>query len=627
MAFENRAEKRLRSLSYLLWAIFIYLASGLFYRQLIQHGRFSELGQRQSHRCVLKPAPRGNIYDRNGKLLAGNRPRFMLVVYLQELRDEFAIAYGERTRRLRANGQKFSPEEERSFSRIDVLESHLAPIKHLLDCEVSFDRKAVDRHFRQTPLLPFPIVYDLSLESFANLVEQLPTDGIIQLETRSSRYYPNGAVAAHVVGYASPSPLPTCDNVATARSYRTFSERSLVGRAGVESAMDSILRGVNGEEILLVDPSGRKKMVLRSSAVVGGKDVHLSIDLGLQIAAEEALGDEMGCAVLSDVWTGEVLAMANSPSYDLNALTPTISNKTYDTLTAIGAWSNQAIQGLYPLGSVFKLVSVEALLRFGIVDGETKHRCDGMTKVGNRTIRCPNHMERGMLPFVLAVAKSCNSFVVDNIFSIPLENYLGEIRRLGFGSPTGIELPHETRHSLVPSPSWKKNRGYGRWTSGDTANLSIGQGYLLATPLQVNAFTASLAARRERTKPTILCSDSAEIILSLSPLGLSDSSYGALLNGMVDCVERGSGRRCKMRSVTVAGKTGTAQVRDGQHSSHLAWFTAFAPAECPRVAVTVMVRERYDGRSYGGGSDAAPIAKKILEKYFETCGRSDSSGK
>jgi penicillin-binding protein 2 len=465
------------------------------------------------------------------------------------------------------------------------------------------------------PLLPFPLVYDLPWESFANLIERLPPDGRLQLETRSSRTYPNGSCGAHLIGYASPSPCG-CYGVDGA-NYRTFSERNLVGRSGVELAMDAVLRGTNGEEIVLVDPAGQRKMVLKSSAVTAGRDVTLSIDLDLQQAAEEALGDEIGCAILSDVWSGEILAMANAPSYDLNSLTPSISRKTYERLTEIGAWSNQAIQGLYPLGSVFKLVSAEALLRFGIVDRDSRHSCNGMTTVGNRTIRCNNHSERGQLPFVTAIAKSCNSFIVDNIFSIPLENFLEEIRRLGFGEKTGIELPHETTHSLVPSPAWKKLRGYGRWTDGDTANLSLGQGYLLATPLQVNAFTASLAARRERTRPTILRRDSTEIILSLAPLGLSDSAYGALLDGMVDCVECGSGRRCKINSMAIAGKTGTAQIRDGQQNSHLAWFTAFAPAHNPQVAVTVMVRESCDGRTYGGGSDAAPIAKKILEKFFE----------
>ena len=539
----------------------------------------------------------------------------MLVAYLQELRDEFSAEYVERTRNLRAVGRPFIPEIERSLARVAVLERHLEPIRHLLPGNVQLDRRAIDRHFNQMPLLPFSLAYDLPWESFANLVERLPADGRLLLETRSSRIYPNGSCAAHVIGYASPAPYG--EKGCNGASYRTFSERNLLGRSGIELAMDAVLRGTNGEEIVLVDPAGQRKMVLKSSPVVEGKDVHLSIDLDLQKAAEEALEGEIGCAILSDVWTGEVLAMANAPSYDLNALTPSISRKTYDELTKIGAWSNQAIQGLYPLGSVFKLVSAETLLRFGIVDRDTKHSCDGMTTVGNRTIRCNNHFERGKLPFVLAIAKSCNSFIVDNIFSVPLENFLEEIRRLGFGEKTAIELPHETTHSLVPSPAWKKSRGYGRWTDGDTANLAIGQGYLLATPLQVNAFTASLAARRERTRPTILRRNSREIILSLAPLGLSDSAYGALLDGMVDCVECGSGRRCRIKGIPVAGKTGTAQVRDGQQNSHLAWFTAFAPAHSPKVAVTVMVRESCDGRSYGGGSDAAPIAKKLLEKYFE----------
>jgi penicillin-binding protein 2 len=605
----DRFGERLWRLRWIIFPIFLYLSGGLFFRQIIQHKKFTELGLRQSHRRLLQPAPRGNIYDRNGNLLAGNRPRFVLAIYLQELREEFADLYRSRVRALREEGRSFVPEEERSLARVAVVERYLDSVRPLAAI-APVDRTALDRHFRQRPLLPFTLADDLSWDVFAALVEKLPPDGRLQLLTRSSRVYPNGPCGAHVLGYAAPAPVPPDDC-----QYRTFSERTLVGRAGIEAAMDRLLRGKDGDEVLLVDPSGQREKVLHFSPLEPGKDLYLSLDLDLQRAAEDALGEEIGCAILSDVWTGEVLAMANSPSYDPNVLTPSISQKTYGQLTERGVWANQAIQGLYPPGSVFKLVSVEALLRFGVVNRSTVHPCEGTTRVGNRIIRCSNHLERGPLPFSLAVAKSCNSFVIDNIFSIPLEKFLEEIERLGFGALTGIELPHETGRSLVPSPRWKRSRGHGRWTDGDTANLAIGQGYLLATPMQVNALTASLATRRERTRPTVLRRDS--LILSLSPLGLSEESYGALLEGMVGCVNYGSGRRCRLEGISVAGKTGTAQVRDGLHNSHLAWFTAFAPAERPQVAVTVMVREAYEGRSYGGGSDAAPVARKILKKYFE----------
>jgi penicillin-binding protein 2 len=607
---EDRSEERLWNLRWILFPIFLYLGGGLFFRQVIQHAKFTELGRRQSHRRVLQPAPRGNIYDRNGNLLAGNRPRFVLAIYLQELREEFAAAYRSRVCELREAGLSFVPEEERSLARMAVIGKYLDGVRHLLPVPVAVDRIALDRHFQRQPLLPFFLADDLPWETFAALVERLPPNCRLQLLTRTSRVYPNGPCGAHVLGYAAPAPV-----VPDGGQFRTFSERTLVGRAGIEEAMDLILRGKDGDEILLVDPSGQREKVLHSSPLEPGRDLYLSLDLDLQRIAEDALGEEIGCAVLSDVWTGEVLAMANGPSYDPNILTPSISQKTYEQLTAQGVWANQAIQGLYPPGSVFKLVCLEALLRFGVVNRDTVHPCEGRTRVGNRIIRCSNHFERGPLPFQLAVAKSCNSFFVDNVFSIPLKNFLDEIRRLGFGTPTGIELPHETGRSLVPSPQWKRSRGYGRWTDGDTANLAIGQGYLLVTPLQINALTASLATRRERTRPTILRRDS--IILSLFPLGLSDDCYGALLEGMVGCVDYGSGRRCRLEGIAVAGKTGTAQVRDGPLSSHLAWFTAFAPAERPQVAITVMVREAYEGHSYGGGSEAAPVARRILQKYFE----------
>jgi penicillin-binding protein 2 len=607
---EDRSGERLWGLRWILFPIFLYLAIGLFFRQIIQHSKFTELGRRQSHRRVLQPAPRGNIYDRNGILLAGNRPRFVLAIYLQELREEFADAYRSNTRELREAGRSFVPEEKRSLARMAVIEKYLDSVRPLLPFPVAVDRIALDRHFRQQPLLPFFLVDDLPWEVFASLVERLPPDSRLQLLTRTSRVYPNGSRCAHVLGYAAPAPVAPDGG-----QFRTFSERTLVGRAGIEEAMDRFLRGRDGDEILLVDPAGQREKILYSSPLEPGRDLYLSLDLDLQKIAEDALGKEIGCVILSDVWTGEVLAMANGPSYDPNVLTPSISQKTYERLTEQGVWANQAIQGLYPPGSVFKLVSLEALLRFGVVDRNTVHPCEGRTRVGNRIIRCPNHFERGPLPFPLAVAKSCNSFIVDNIFSIPLESFLDETCRLGFGAPTGIELPHETGRSLVPSPKWKKSRGYGRWTDGDTANLAIGQGYLLVTPMQINALTASLATRRERTRPTILRRNS--IILALSPLGLNDDCYDALLEGMVGCVNYGSGRRCRLDGIAVAGKTGTAQVRDGPHSSHLAWFTAFAPAERPQVAITVMVKEAYEGRSYGGGSEAAPVARKILRKYFE----------
>jgi penicillin-binding protein 2 len=595
----------------LVFAVFFYLAGGLVLRQVVQHRKFCAMELRQSWRRIVKPAPRGNIYDRNGQLLAGNRPRFALVVYLQELRGQFAEELRRRMRQLRDQDLAVDIDLERSHARLAVLHSLLQPLQQFFQKPVELRRDDVDRHFFHMPLLPFPIRADLAEDELAHLVEILPDGGALQVETYASRHYPHGAVAAHVIGYAAPIAERAQEDLAGA-PLRTYGERHLTGRTGMELALDAQLRGKNGREIWLVDPTGSCRQLLLSREPQPGNDVHLSIDLDLQNAAEAALGDEVGCAIATAVASGEVLALANSPSYDLNLLTPTISAATYAELNGRGVWLTQATQGLYPPGSVFKLVAAETLLHLGIIDHGTEHPCHGQIRVGNRTIRCNNHYERGNLPFSLALAKSCNTFFIEKILSIPLANFLCEIRRLGFGEPTGMELPNEAAKSLVPSPEWKKSRGLGPWTDGDTANLAIGQGFLLVTPAQVNALTASIAARRERTPLTLLPRQR----LNARPLCLSDEGHAALVAGMVECVAYGSGRRCQLPGIAVAAKTGTAQIRDGQRQSHLAWFTAFAPAERPEIAVTVMLRESATGRSYGGGSDAAPIAKKILEAFF-----------
>ncbi|MDR1438067.1 MAG: hypothetical protein LBI69_03355 [Puniceicoccales bacterium] len=607
----------------ILLAVYLYLGSGLFWRQIVEHQHFSAKEKQQSYRRILIPACRGNIYDRQGRLLAGSRPRFSLVIYLSELQREFTREYRRRTGQLRQNKLPIDIGGEWSQARLAVIGHHLKPIEDYLHREIPIDQRAVDCHYSRQVLLGMPIVADLSPEDSVKMIEFLPSDGPLRVEVTTTRHYPHGPSAAHVIGYASPTVDFDSDDL-MGKQFKTFSERGTVGRAGIEESMNETLRGVSGGTIWLVDPSGQKNRQIFSQDAAKGTDVTLSIDIDLQHIAEEAVGEEIGCAILSDVQTGEILAMANSPSFDLNGLTPYIPTKTYEAITARGAWINQCTQGLYPTGSVFKLVAAELLLRKGMVDRNTTHPCPGHTSVGNRTIRCSNHYERGSISFPLAVAKSCNSFFVDLILRVPLEEFIGEIRRFGFGEKTAIELPHESRHSLVPTPKWKRDHGYSRWTDGDTANLVMGQGYFLATPLQVNMFTASLASRRCRTVPSILRTDAKKnTAVPEEELGLSDGAYAALVEGMRGCVSYGSGRRCQLDGVGVAAKTGTAQIRHDGQNSHLAWFTAFAPADegkMPRVAVTVMLRESFNGRDYGGGSDAAPVAKKILHGYFQKYG-------
>lgn len=611
---------RLATFHWIAAVVYIYLFCGLFWRQIIQHSHFSNLEKRQSYRRILKIAPRGNIYDRNGNLLAGNRPRFSLVAHLMELRGEFHGEYLERARLLRRQGLEVSLIDEQSIARRTVLQRHLDRINRILGKDFRIDERQLRRHWQQELLLPMTLIADLSSEDFAKLIEILTPGEPLQLQTDATRLYPHHHLAAHVIGYASPTTEPAQDDL-IGSNFKTFNPRGTVGRAGVEEYFDEFLRGRNGGEIWIVDPSGKQSERIFSQEVSRGNNLILSLDIDLQRVAEEALGDEIGCVILSEIDSGEILVMASRPGFDLNDLTPSISPEIYRAITARGAWLNSAVQGVYPLGSVFKMMTALSLVKHGVVNASTKHGCEGVARVGDRIIRCNNHFERGELSFARALAKSCNTFVVDLIFEIPLNTFLADIRTMGFGQKTGIELPYETRYSLVPTPQWKKEHGYSRWTDGDTANLAIGQGYFLASPLQVNAFTLSLAGRRERTPLSILHDPQAHrkhLAEIAKPLSLSDDDYGAFLQGLKECVEYGSGKRCQIPGIAVAGKTGTAQIKDQGKNSHLAWFSAFAPADHPRVAITIVLREPYGGRSYGGGSDAAPIAQRILLEYFRS---------
>lgn len=605
---------RLRLMFLALFLTYLYLAGGLFYRQIFRCRYYDSMEKRQSYRRILRTAPRGNIYDRNGNLLAGNRPQFSLIVHLIELRAEFRAAYRDRVRSLQEAGLEVQSDREQALARLAVLERHLDRINGLLKTQYRVRSEDLERHFHRQPLLPMVLVQDLPTEDFARLIEILPVDDPLQLQVEAVRFYPHHRLAAHLIGYASPTDIIETDSI-IGDDFRTFSGRRSVGRGGVEYSFDEKLRGRDGGEIWIVDPSGRQDRLIFSQEPVCGENLVLSLDLDLQRAAEAALGEETGCLILSRVRDGEILAMASHPTFDLNELTPRISQEVYRRIDGCGAWLDRTIQGLYPPGSAFKMATAFTLLDRRVIDGNWTEPCDGGTRVGTRTIACHNHFERGDIPFPLALAKSCNSFFVNASLRLDLSDFLADLKSLGFGEKNGVELPYESSRSLLPSPKWKRLQCHGRWTDGDTANLAMGQGFLLVTPLQINALTASIAAGRRRTNLSVL--HPSPRTQPPADLGLDSEQYDALLAGLCGCVDYGSGRRCRINGLKIAGKTGTAQIFIHGRRSHLAWFTAFAPADDPEVAITVMVAEPENGFvEYGGGSHAAPVARRVLLKYF-----------
>lgn len=595
----------------------LFLIVALGAHQLIRAPEYREAEERQNYRRIIMPGPRGNIYDRENRLLVGNRPVFKAVVALNELRHEFREEYFRILNEARERNQILDRTWLNETARANVAQRYLNQLNLLLGRNEKVDSPRLERHFRQSLLLPFPLMDDLSEEEYARAIEQIPVNSPIQIIADSMRHYPHGAAAAHVLGFvSSTTEIPTAD--VPGEDLLTFTFEGKVGRSGLERSFDDLLQGRSGGEVWSVDPGGYQAELIERRAPEVGKDLVTSLDLDLQLAAEKALGNNSGAVVALDVHTGEVLALASKPNYDLNDLSPFLSFEVDARIREEGGWLNRATQGLYPPGSTFKLVTAAAGMGTGVIDANTEINCPGYFMVGRRRFRCHRHSGHGIENVVGAIRDSCNVFFYNRAIEMGIEPLAAEARRFGLDQPTGIEIPGETHSMLVPDPDWKKRRLYENWFDGDNANTAIGQGYLLVTPLQMASFVASIARNETRTKPTLLLTSGRTTEQPESePIGLSDENYALIREGMRQAGERGTARLASARDMPVAGKTGTAQVKVDGKPTTLAWFVGFAPADDPEIAVAVVVEGVPEETNYHGSSTAAPIAREVFGVYVD----------
>lgn len=597
--------------------LMLVLIGGLGFRQLVQNAAFAAAEERQNYRRILLPGPRGIITDRHDNVLVGNRPLFTAAVYLNELRPEFRSMYFQMVREQRDIGLNPDRYELNVAARQSVVQKYLDQLNELLGLEESIDSRKVERHFAQSLLLPFPLIEDLSGDQYAILLSNLRLDSPIQLITSSARYYPFEEAAAHTLGFVSHS-IEFEEGDLPGDELLTFRRTGKIGRAGIEKAFNDHLQGKAGSEIWTVDPSGFQYERVGFQAPKKGNDLQLSLDIQVQMAAESGLAGKTGAAVAIEIQTGEILALASSPAYDLNDLSPVLNFQTDKKIREAGAWLNRAIQGLYPPGSTFKLVTALAGLRTGFINQATVVDCPGYHQVGRRTFHCHRRSGHGEENLVEAIRDSCNVFFYERGLEIGVDAIATEARRFRLDQPTGIELKEETGRMLIPDPDWKARRFYGEaWFDGDTANLSIGQGFLLVTPLQMATFVASLARDAYFIQPTLL-HDPNRQREPVEKIAIPDIDLNLIRAGMQAAGERGTARLAGSPRLPVAGKTGTAQVRKEGQPTTLAWFVGYAPASRPRIAVAILVEGVPQADTqYGGGSTAAPIARTIFESYLQ----------
>jgi len=608
-------------------AALLILVAGLAYQQLIRTQTYSVTEHQQTERRVIIPGPRGNIYDRQGVLLVGNRPRFTVVLYLDELQQDFFRESIRIRNNYRATGDRDLPtwSQLEQIAHVSVAQRYLDQVNAILGRSDQIDASALTLHFNRRLYMPYTLVEDLSDQDFAKLLERLPVRSPLQLYTVTERYYPFGSSASHALGYVGASDSIEPEEF-PGEDLKTFAMRGTLGRDGLEKQFDGELQGQSGGSIFRVDQAGYKvNPPIEERLPVKGKDLRTSLDIDLQIAAEQAIGDQEGSAVALDPRTGEVLVLASKPDYDLNTFYPHMTRATVADIEKRGAWLNRAINGFYPPGSTFKtLVTIAGLRRGTLSPTDTSVDCEGFVKIGNRIYACdkPFNEHHGRLDLSQAITESCDIYFYMHGIQIGPAAIAEEARRFHLDRPTGIELPGEGRRMIIPDPDRRMRLTGEQWTDGDTANMAIGQGEVQESPLVMACYAASLARNETYTVPTLL-HDPNRPTQHTEPIGLTPEQRAVLLAGMEGCTTTGTAKSLalpdmKIPGVRIAGKTGTSQY--GDHLN-VAWFICFAPIENPQIAMAVAVRSDQPGENFQGGVYGALVADAILKKFFEKLNR------
>jgi len=456
---------------------------------------------------------------------------------------------------------------------------------------------------------------DLEYAVIAELEERrLDLPGVL-VEVESKRFYPEGVYSPHIFGYVGEVDKDQ------AEKNSDLEAGELIGKKGLERKYDTSLRGTKGVYFTRVDAEGRDLGIInpdRNIEAISGHDLYLTIDYSFQQFAESLMVDKRGAIVALDPRNGKVLVFVSKPDYDPRLLSGKISEEVWSKLQSDTAHPlySRGIQSVYPPGSTYKIVAAIAALQEGIITPKFTAYCPGYFKLGRKTIHCWNAKGHGNIKLREAIISSCNVFFYQLGLKIGIEIWAKYSKLFLFGNPTGIDLPNESR-GLVPTYDYYiKKYGPNGWTRGNLANLAIGQGEMLTTPLQMAQLAMFIANRGIVHRPHManyLYDKNNNIRLPFPTeanyiQGISDEVYEMIREAMWQVVAKGTGWLGSVPGIEVAGKTGTAQ---NPHGEDHAWFISFAPYEDPVIAMAVIIEN-----GAGGGAIAAPIASKCMEKFF-----------
>jgi len=544
----------------------------LAYLHLWEGERNRDLADKNRIALIPNSPDRGNILDHSGKLLAANR--LSRSVYL-------------------------SP-RERSPQQWDAIAPQLSAILHIPSDEILAKLKQAG--YRSA--MPVRVSRNLSSAAFIVLAEYADQFPGVEIRAESSRYYPHGSLAAHVLGYISEV---TADNL---KAHPDYTPGMLVGQTGVERIADETLRGTWGGQLVEVDARGEPVKILGTKAPKSGSSLQLTLDLDLQKTAELALKNRRGAVVVLDVKTGAVLALASGPNFDPNLFTRSISKAEWQTLQHQDQpFLNRALQGYAP-GSTFKIVTTTAGIQSGKFSPDSILQTAAFINLGGHLFHEHGDAGYGAIGFREALAVSSNTFFYQVGLAAGPEQIAKWGHRLGIGEVTNLGLEGGS-HGLIPTPAQKEKLFGEPWYAGDTVSMSIGQGLVQVTPLELAVVASAIANGGYRVKPHLLASQTNAPAMLPESIGLNPATIAVIRDGLTAVVREGTASRLNDGSIPLtAGKTGTAEV-PGQKDNAL--FVGFGPVSKPQIAVAVVV----ENGGFGAES-AVPIAHEIYKVFFKS---------
>jgi penicillin-binding protein 2 len=569
----------------LVGVIFLILLFFLWKIQILDHNKYWRQSEANRIREFILPPQRGLIKDRNGVILAANKASFQISIIRENCQDT-----------------------EESYKKIS----------RLLGLEVPVLRERIEKYKFLPMFQPIVIMDNLNVDEVAPVKARQSEFPELIIQSEPKRNYPYETLAAHVLGY-----MQEVTQEDIRQSIPRKRPGDLVGKTGIEREYESLLVGKEGKVLEIADSLGRRRGEISREEAVPGQDISLTMDFTLQSKAEELLEGREGAVVVLDPKTGEILALASFPTFDPNKFISRFSPEEWLNLLQDPEFplENRAIRGLYAPGSIFKLTMALGALDCGVINEWQTYYCTGSIRIYGHPFACWFKGGHGSMNLTNAIKNSCNIYFYQVGKLMGIKEIAKYARMLGLGTLTGVDLPGE-KEGLIPDPDWKRKVRNEPWYPGETISVSIGQGPIQVTPLQIAAYTALFANRGKKVRP-FLFKQNPSFPDDKDRIDIPESLFEKVISGMWKSAnEEGTGRGAKVQGFDVCAKTGSTQVVSKATAEKLgpnekvikthSWFSGFAPRDNPEIVVTILVE--YGGM---GGATAAPLAGKIFRFYRE----------